>query len=90
METWNDAIDEADERYKPIRRLLEQHSTEEQNIIGYYTYGSALCPMAHSWARIEGAVYIQDGKQTTEYHTIVAVPEPLTYSVINNYELTVL
>jgi hypothetical protein len=84
-------IDEIDERFEPIKRLLDQHSGYYgHDLTTYCLYGSTLRPMSHSWARIKDAIYIQDGKQTTEFHTIIATPEPLTQAVIKQFELTTL
>lgn len=91
METWNDAIDEANEKYAPVKHLLEQYGELlGQDITSYYTYGSPMRPMSATWARIEGAVFMQDGKKTTEYYTIVATPEPLTLDIVVKFELTTL
>lgn len=58
------------------------------DLSAYYVYGAPMRPMSGSWARIDGAVYINADKQTTGYHTYVAVPEALDKEVIERYELT--
>lgn len=59
----------------------------EQDLSAYTVYGSPMCPMSGTWARIDGAVYIPADKWATGYHTYVAVPAPLAQSVIASYEL---
>jgi len=59
-----------------------------QDLTNYFVYGSFNRPMDSMWARVDpAAVYIQTDKQTTGYHTYVAVPALLSAETISRYEL---
>jgi hypothetical protein len=57
------------------------------DLTGYHVYGAPMRPMSGSWARIDGAVFINADKSTTGYHTYVVVPELLDRDTIERYEL---
>lgn len=56
-------------------------------ITRYMVYGSPLRPMNSIWARIDDAVFIPADKQSTGYHTYIAVPSLLDKEIIEKYEL---
>lgn len=58
-----------------------------ENLSNHHLYGSPMRPMSSVWARIPDAVFMQSTRAETGYHTIVAVPEPLTNEDVNRYEL---
>jgi hypothetical protein len=58
-----------------------------EDLSKYFVYGSFNRPMDSTWARIQGAVYIQTDKWKTGYHTYVAVPELLENETVARYEL---
>lgn len=71
-----------------LENLLKQHGDLlDTDLSGYHVYGSAMRPMSASWARIEGAVFIQCDKRATGYHTYVAVPGQLDSEIVARYEL---
>jgi hypothetical protein len=57
------------------------------DLSAYHVYGAPMRPMSGSWARIDGAVFINADKSTSGYHTYVAVPELLDRDTIERYEL---
>lgn len=56
-------------------------------ITRYVVYGSPNRPMNSIWARIDNAVFIPADKQSTGYHTYVAVPSHLDKEIVEKYEL---
>lgn len=72
------------------------HSTEMKQVLSdtyagdlthCFVYGSPMRPMSASWARIDGATFLNANLRTTGYHTYVAVPILLETRVIASYEL---
>jgi hypothetical protein len=57
------------------------------DLSAYHVYGAPMRPMSGSWARIDGAVFINADKSRSGYHTYVAVPMPLEKGMIESYEL---
>lgn len=53
----------------------------------YVVYGAPMRPMSSIWARIDSAVFIPADKQSTGYHTYVAVPNNLDKEIVDRYEL---
>lgn len=53
----------------------------------YVVYGSPNRPMNSIWARINDAVFIPADRQSTGYHTYVAVPNNLDKEIVDKYEL---
>jgi hypothetical protein len=63
-----------------------QHGTSGQDRTRFYVYGSISRPMG-SWARIDGAVYIQVDRSESGYYTYVAVPARLDAETLESYDL---
>lgn len=74
-----------------IQNLLTQYGEViGEDLSNHVVYGSPMRPMSSSWARIPDAVFMQSDKQSTGYHTFVAVPVVLGQEVVDRYELTIM
>ena len=56
----------------------------------FWIYGSPMRPMFASWARIEGARYVNADKQVTGMHTWAVVPNTLSQEMVDRFDLTLI
>lgn len=71
-----------------VMALLEEYGNRVGGDLSrYLVYGSPMRPMSASWARIEGAVYMQVDKAITGYHTYIATPLTLPKELVDRFEL---